>query len=59
MVLSICGHAVGHGKTPGCLGMFRNLPGAVEGLIWLIFGLRPPKILRRKFSAEDASIIGP
>ena len=28
MVLSICGHAVGHGETPGCL---RNVPEPFRG----------------------------
>ena len=28
MVLSICGHAVGHDKTPGCLG---NVPEPFRG----------------------------
>ena len=54
MVLSICGHAVGHDKTPGCLGNVPEPFRAVGGLILCIFGLRPPKIVRRKFSTEDA-----
>ena len=39
--------------------MFRNLPGGVGGLISLIFGPRPLKILRRWFSTENVLILGP